>query len=237
VHTLWFPLSKAQAVANKQEARRRVQAFLDLQSSSIAIFTDGAHHEDSDRTACAVFSPALGVEQAWRLRPGSSIFTAEVLAIKKALDLVYEKDEETSDVLVCIDSQAAIRALSSPSPEPEESVWTTLNTIRNLKSSGTRVTLVWIPSHVGIPGNERADKLASDACQDPNVAVLSLPLSSTEQFSLYKKEWKDDLIKLLKRKERMAVSFRESPGRVPWQFVKERQCASRYTNSDQATTG
>ncbi len=131
------------------------------------------------------FQPRSGCGTSLATTHGSSIFTAEVLAIKKALDLVYEKDEETSDVLVCIDSQAAIRALSSPSPEPEESVWTTLNTIRNLKSSGTRVTLVWIPSHVGIPGNERADKLASDACQDPNVAVLSLPLSSTEQFSLY----------------------------------------------------
>jgi len=223
VDTLWFPMSKAQAVANKQEARRRVQALLDLQSSSTAIFTDGAHHEDSDRTACAVFCPALGVEQAWRLQAGSSIFTAEVLGIKKALDLVYERDEELPDVMVFIDSQAAIRALSSPSVEPEESVWSTLNTIQNLKASGTRVTLVWIPSHVGIPGNERVDTLASNACQDLSTTVIPLSLSTSEQFSLYKRGWKTELWNHLNQKNRMTVSFRDSPGRVPWQFVKERQ--------------
>ena len=65
------------------------------------------------------------------------------MGIEKALDLVYERDEELLDVMVFIDSQAAIRALPSPSVEPEESVWSTLNTIQNLKASGTRVTLVF----------------------------------------------------------------------------------------------
>ena len=141
VATLWFPMSKPKAVANKQEACQRVQALVNcLQPSSIVTFTDGAHHQDTDRTACAVYCPELGIEKAWRLRPGSSIFTAEVLAVKKALDLVQEKDASKSNVLVCIDSQAAIRALSSPPAEPEDAVGSTLETIQKLKSAGVNVT-------------------------------------------------------------------------------------------------
>ena len=188
VTTLWFPMPKELAVANKQEARRRVQTFLDFHSASIVIFTDGAHHEDTDKTACGASCPTLGREQAWRLRAGSSIFTAEVMAIKQALELIHEAKEKPPEVLVLIDSQAAIRALSSPSVEPEESVWSTLNTIQRLKTTGTKVTLVWISRHVGTPGNERADSLASEGCQNPSTAVLPLSLCSSEQFSLYKKE-------------------------------------------------
>ena len=223
VTTLWFPLSKTQAVANKAAACQRVQALIDsVQPLSLVMFTDGAHHEDIDRTACGVYCPELGLEKAWRLRPGSSIFTAEVLAIKKALDLFHEHSEK-SNVLVCIDSQAAIRALSSPAVEPEEAVGATLDTIYKLQSDGSSVTLAWIPSHVGIPGNEKADTLASAACQDPNTAGLQHPLSASEQFSVYKKKWKADLKNHLNKKERMTVSFRDTPGRVSWQFVKDRQ--------------
>ena len=44
-----------------------------------------------------------------------------------------------------------------------------LKTYSTLTNCGKTVILCWIPSHVGIPGNERADRVAK--------AALSLPIS------------------------------------------------------------
>ena len=39
-------------------------------------------------------------------------------------------------------------------------VYRILSTISELQEKGKEVTLVWVPTHVGIPGNEQADALA-----------------------------------------------------------------------------
>ena len=42
-------------------------------------------------------------------------------------------------------------------------VYRILSTISGLQEKGKEVTLVWVPAHVGIPGNEQADALAKAA--------------------------------------------------------------------------
>ena len=45
-----------------------------------------------------------------------------------------------------------------------------------LKTSGKRIILFWIPSHVNIPGNDRADAAAKKALENP-VTNLTIPYS------------------------------------------------------------
>lgn len=62
------------------------------------------------------------------------------------------------DIFICTDSQTAIEAVSSP-VVGSRSVYdckVRLNELSNLN----RVTLLWVPGHEGIPGNEKADELA-----------------------------------------------------------------------------
>ena len=42
-------------------------------------------------------------------------------------------------------------------------VYRILSIISELQEKGKEVTLVWVPAHVGIPGNEQADALAKAA--------------------------------------------------------------------------
>lgn len=44
---------------------------------------------------------------------------------------------------------------------------TTSNTKSNRLGACNRVSLVWVPGHIGIPGNERADELARKGSSEP----------------------------------------------------------------------
>ena len=70
--------------------------------------------------------------------------------------------------MFCSDSQAAIKALSN--------CYTTSGLVESTRDSLNRlacrveVTLMWTPGHVGIDGNERADRLAKHGCSRSNYA-------------------------------------------------------------------
>ncbi|MFG1588230.1 RNase H family protein [Staphylococcus aureus] len=46
-------------------------------------------------------------------------------------------------------------------------IYSTLKIISSFKTRGIEVTLVWVPAHVGVPGNEKADQLAKAATRAP----------------------------------------------------------------------
>ena len=71
--------------------------------------------------------------------------------------------------------------------EKEEIVLETLDAIACLKSAGNAVTLIWIPSHIGIVGNDKADSLAVSECKSPLNRARDSYLSVSEALAKYKK--------------------------------------------------
>ena len=86
-------------------------------------------------------------------------YRAEVLAIQTAADLLISSEKPHGNVVIFTDSMSALQALDSPDPEPM--IQTLKTSLTNLNRIA-QTTLQWVPAHVGLAGNEHADRLAKE---------------------------------------------------------------------------
>ncbi|KAI9035184.1 putative RNA-directed DNA polymerase from transposon X-element [Aspergillus affinis] len=101
----------------------------------------------------------------------STVYVGELEGVKMAL-----KWAEAAPITVFSDSQAAIQAVQNPGrPSGQYVLRAIYERIRTLRDSGLQqedIELRWIPAHIGIEGNERADEAAKRA------AIKGIELSS-----------------------------------------------------------
>jgi len=124
-----------------------------------------------------------------RLPGVTSIFNAELHAILLALDVVRRSKEK--HFIVLSDSYSSLIALGG-SYFDQDSVYKYLKTYSTLTNSGKTVILCWVPGHVGIPGNERADRVAKAAL---SLAIFPFKISVTDFLPraklLMRREWQE----------------------------------------------
>ena len=113
-----------------------------------------------DKTAVAFIYQSF--EFSKRLPDKASIFTAELEAIVSALRYI-KITIKTNKFLVFGDSKSALRALLSKWDHP--TVQTIMRFLVFLHTVHKTVIFCWLPSHMGIFGNERADSAAKAAIQ------------------------------------------------------------------------
>ncbi|UYV69636.1 hypothetical protein LAZ67_7000076 [Cordylochernes scorpioides] len=95
---------------------------------------------------------------------------SELTAILQALKLV-EKNE-TKNIIIYTDSKAAIFTIKNCYYSQDRLLKNIAADINKLIKN-TKISLQWIPSHVGVPGNEEADRLAKEgAAGHPDVRDL-----------------------------------------------------------------
>ena len=117
------------------------------------IYTDGSK-EDS-KVGCAVISDNHSNMQ--RIPDDSSIFTAEAKAIDLALDFISTCDANNK-FSIFSDSLSVLKAMnhtSSKNPQIQKLLEKCHELLANKE-----IALCWIPSHIGIQGNEMVDKQA-----------------------------------------------------------------------------
>lgn len=88
----------------------------------------------------------------------TSIFQAEIYAIVKCIEVNLARGYKNHEIAILTDSQAAIKALSAYEVN-SKLVWECLGKLNELGKKN-KVTIYWVPGHLGIPGNEKADELA-----------------------------------------------------------------------------
>ena len=145
-----------------EEERRRValETMEERGRGAMAIFTDGSVVGGiEDGGAACVFEGDGGWEA--RRRPAgriSSSYKAELTAMVAALEVVEEKRPES--VVIYTDSQALTRALSSEKATLQSDLESLKDRLVRL-TEWTNITIQWVPGHVGVDGNEEADRQAN----------------------------------------------------------------------------
>ena len=148
-----------------------------------AIFTDGSKIDEKVGCACSYRRKTI----SRRLPDGCSIFTAELQAILLALLAV--KESRKKKFIICSDSKSALQALNKMKVNIPL-VSKSLKLLQELRARQVDITFVWVPSHVGIGGNEAADREAKKALQK-EVTATSIPYTDLKHSiaSASYREW------------------------------------------------
>ena len=101
----------------------------------------------------------------------ASVFTAELTAILMCLDHILHN---TDDCAIFTDSLSSIQGLRDTSLDTPLRI-SILERVREADRRGIAVTTVWVPSHVGLTGNESADRAAKAASLDTPGQLTLLP--------------------------------------------------------------
>ncbi|GFS82381.1 probable RNA-directed DNA polymerase from transposon X-element [Trichonephila clavipes] len=155
-----------------------------------AIYTDGSKR--ADYVGCGVVIE--DIMHGYRLDTSCSIFTAEAVAIYRALQLI----DSTMPRKYCIytDSMSVLEALENYHDRCHPVVCTILDITSRLYSKGFDIVFCWLPSHVGIIGNEQADSAAKSATTHLPLAVSLSDMKRVIMhhiFKIWQESWSQQL--------------------------------------------
>ncbi|GFX96856.1 RNase H domain-containing protein [Trichonephila clavipes] len=132
-----------------------LEVINDIPDQALIVYTDGSR-SDMGRAGNGIFSntPGNDVKISIRNPEHCSVFRSELIAISGALD--HALNFYKGSIWILTDSRSSILYLKN---WPKIMDSTGLYILSKLVRLGQRkqVCLQWIPSHVGVPGNEAAN--------------------------------------------------------------------------------
>lgn len=166
----------------------------ELTENEIAQITKGAltYYTDGSKTnegvGIGITGPNIRISAALGNAP--TIFQAELLAIEFCAQECLRKGLNSARIFIASDSQAALKALKSTTYE-SKIAWNCKQSLKQL-ASRNKLTLLWVPGHKGIVGNEIADSLAKEGACAPFIGpepFCGIPKSRImEEVRKYEKE-------------------------------------------------
>ena len=174
-----------------------MSSFVDMENCQerveCNVYTDGSKLQGKVGAGVLIIRDDIPVvEDKFRLPDASTVYQAELTAIREAAALLGAMEGLTR-VKFFVDSQAALRTLQSDFITSKLALQTitTLNTI-----PATSVVLVWTKAHIGNEGNERADTLAKEGTRLPNPLAIPAPSAHIKMsikhyfLHIWEREWK-----------------------------------------------
>ena len=69
--------------------------------------------QSSEKASCEVYIPSLNISHSWLLEVGSCVMTAELIAIRQALQILYDMETFPEEILFFSDSRVVILSTTS----------------------------------------------------------------------------------------------------------------------------
>ena len=186
----------------KAAALETIEGFAGTQ---VKVFTDGSasSSEGIAGYGALILYPIGGPPKEELLGPCGTMasnYDAELEAIHRALESVHRTLQGSEifgfDTVLFCDSRSALEVLASEK-RSTHLVDAILEDVGRLERLGGKVTVQWIPSHVNVNGNEKADSLAKAGAALPQpeapVTYLGAKTWLKDHFrSKWYQEWADN---------------------------------------------
>jgi ribonuclease HI len=160
-------------ITSKTDLPARTKAIVEehideLWGEGLHIYTDGSKNPDTGVTAAGYVIPSIGISESIRLPDNLSVYSTELIAIHQSLIRVQElhsKGEITYpyEVTIFSDSLSSLQSIENErSKARNDLVQVVIKEHNAVYELGVTIQLVWVPSHIGLPGNEKADMAAKN---------------------------------------------------------------------------
>jgi len=133
----------------------------------IIIYSDGSQSEKGYNGAGIFLTNSSFTDQesqAWNLGTECEVYDAELFAIYKALQISYKKlklGSQIFDIWIFSDSQSAIQRLKDSLKKLNLALYEKIyKKIQKIRKKAINIHIHWVPGHMGIYGNEKADEAA-----------------------------------------------------------------------------
>ena len=140
--------------------QEKLHSIQDNLPNYLHIYTDGS--KDNNGTGCGAVLNDKTMKQS--LPKEASIFTAEICAINLALKIISNK--KAKKFIIYSDSISVLHSIKNQKLD-NPLIVNLLNKLHALRQTAKKIIFCWIPGHMGIQGNGKADSLAKAAINIP----------------------------------------------------------------------